>query len=858
MASLEGKKTDDQGLITPQERARIEASIRGLEQAPSSRQQLGSFANWKQVQNQLGQPFNNERIPLNKLKLMRRDPMLGFGMHFTKTPMVRAPIYIKSPDPELAGFLDGAIRPIWASYIVQHLQKYDFGFQAMAKRFSFQVPEGTWVDPADGVEKPVWTANPGNIQPVTLKPFVPLPPESVEPIFDPTSGEFAGINFKPPSGGGAPAGTGGKKKGAGGSEGAVEIDLYHALWATNEQDSVFGNIFGYPRLGYAYPYWWSYWFRWAIADRAFERKGDPATVVRHPEGQIDLGNGNVVSNAEYALLIGERLRSGAAVALPSTPYFGLDDKPSNVSEWSIDFLKGGTELEPFDKSFDYLDVQKLRAIWVPEQALIEGGGGTSSRNVASEMQSAMVDAQSIGMEEVISDFNRFVVPHLIMVNFPEKWDAGVRASVATRGFTAQDMELLTLVTQLVGQANVGELGVDIRQALSQHGLPMLSEQQYQAKLAQSAAAAAAAGPGAVAPDRGAAGVVPTTGRPPATAANAPGADANTLSATGFTYIPAVDVIELSSSAMDFNENLPDSMHYRDESVRALSRQLWRAMSDLYRDQYDGFAEYLESYEGDALHLSDEDQEAFEFAPSDFMRDMARRIVGEFSINREKLDQAMFRVGQILAAIMNRAGHLTRREILGEEELDSRDIDTWTGNRVADAISKTISTTREEIENFVANYIETGKLDPKELASQIRAHFSDFPEWKAARYARADTRDAYNAARLLTGKANGLEVVQAHDAQEGPSDAECEHRDLQFYTIDQALREQEHPNGTLEWAFMKSPVHVSRVAEVPSEVPGVLASWDEDSHTIYLSNDLEDPESKRFMRAVGEKLCLTAT
>ena len=162
---------------------------------------------------------------------------------------------------------------------------------------------------------------------------------------------------------------------------------------------MFGNIFGYPRLGYAYPYWWSYWFRWAIADRAFERKGDPAILVRHPEGDLDLGDGQVISNAEYALLIGDRLRAGAAIAMPSTPYMGLDDKPSSLPEWSIEFLKGGVELDPFDNSFDYLDVQKLRAIFVPEQALIEGGGGTSSRNVAKEMGDAMVNAQSILMSE---------------------------------------------------------------------------------------------------------------------------------------------------------------------------------------------------------------------------------------------------------------------------------------------------------------------------------------------------------------------------------------------------------------------------------------------------------------------------
>ena len=203
--------------------------------------------------------------------------------------------------------------------------------------------------------------------------------------------------------------------------------------------------------------------------------------------------------------------------------------------------------------------------------------------------------------------------------------------------------MLQLVLQLIGQADHNELGVDIREALRQHNMPMLSEQEYQAKLAQTAAVAAQAGPGEVAPARDQSGVVPTAGRAPATTANTPGPDTNTLSATGFAYTAPIEVIELAPAVEEFVRGLPDSSHYRDEAVRALSKQLWRAMTDFYREQYEGFASYLETYEGDALHLSDEDQEKFEFAPSDFVKDMARRIVGEWGPNSERIDEVMRRV-----------------------------------------------------------------------------------------------------------------------------------------------------------------------------------------------------------------------
>ena len=839
------------GQVTPEELARVQASILSQEQAPSSRQQLGNFANWKQIQDQLGQPFNNERVPLNKLKLMRRDPMIAFGLHFTKTPIVRAPWFVKSSDVQLAAFIDGALRPIMPSLMIQILQKLEFGFQAIAKRFTLAMPDSTYIDPASGQEINAWEVQPGNVQPVVLKPFVALPPEGVNPIFDEKTGEFGGIMYKPPQGGGAPAGTKAKSSGKGGSEGEVEIDIMHSLWVTNEKDSVFGNIFGYPRLGYAYPYWWSYWFRWAIGDRAFERKGDPATLVRYPEGEIDLGNGQTIPNNEYALMMGDRLRSGSTIALPSTPYLGLDDKPSTVPEWDIDFIKDALDFDPFDKSFDYIDVMKLRSIFVPEQALIEGGGGTSSRNVAKEMYQGLVEAQSVLMGEIVETVNRYVIPHLIAVNFPDLLAQGVSAKMETRGFQAKDMELLTTIIQLIGQGDPDKLGVDIRGALSEHGIPLMPSAEYDSMLAQKAAEAVAAGPGEVKPTKGAAGVVPTEGKKPATAANGNAA----ASATGFAYVqPEGYGIELSNTGAEYLANLPPTMHYGDTAIRASSRALWNVLRDFYRSEYQSYIDFLENYEGE-LHLTDEEQEKFEFAPSDFMKDFARRLVTQWSSTVPDLEDLVRRTSDSIKKIVKRAAFLTRKEAQLPTELSDTDAEVWTDNHVADTISKTIRTTRNELEEFTANFMAEGNLDPVELSKAIQANFQDFPEWKADRYARTETRDAFNAGVLLQGQVDGLQVAQAVDARYGPTDADCEDRDGQFYTITQALAEDEHPNGTLGWRLIEDEVNVERTDSVPGDIEGLLASWDEESRTIYLSHDIDPKTEREYLLTIGERIAV---
>ena len=420
----------------------------------------------------------------------------------------------------------------------------------------------------------------------------------------------------------------------------------------------------------------------------------------------------------------------------------------------------------------------------------------------------------------------------------------------TRGFTAQDMEILNQITQLVGQQDAELLGVDIREALRQMNLPMISAEKYEELLTRKAEAAALAGPGQVAPTADAAGVVPTTGRPPATESNSPGAS-NGASALGFAYVPAIDRIELGDASAEFIANLPGSMHYQDEAIRAMTRQLWRAMHDFYGHQYQAFAEYLDSYEGD-LHLEDSPEpDGVELAISDFIRDMARRIVGEWRPNLVTLDAIVRRCEQILDAIFRRVAELTRKSGNLESAPDDLDREAWVKNRVAEMVSKTVRTTRLELEDFVAAHIDEGSLDPDDLSRKIRSHFRDFPEWKADRYARTETRDAYNTSMLMTAKANNMTVVQAVDGQLGPTDPDCEDRDGQFFTIDQALRETEHPNGTLGWRLMREPVTLSRNGDLPVE--GAIAHFDDETNRILLSEDISPEAERRFLLAVGEKI-----
>lgn len=548
--------------VSLQEAAAIRASVGSREQAPSQQQQTG-IVNWRAVADTLGDPYNVERIQLSKLRMMRRDPILGFGMSFIKTPHLRARWYINAKDSnganaQISAHLDYDLRRIFASFVLQYSNSLDFGFQSVAKRFEYHTPAGTYVqrDPSGSIsEQPIWSQ--GSVQPIGWKTFVALAPETVEPIWA-GDGSFNGIDYDASQAQGAgapPPGTGAK----GGGPNKFKIDLPHSLWVTNERDQNFGSVFGYPRLGYSYRYWWSYWFRWAIADRAFEKKADPSILIYHPEGQfLDATTGAKRDYSDYALEIGTRMRSGGVITLPSDTYESVNG-PTNIRRWEIDFTKDMVNFDPFDKSFDYLDVGKIRSLWIPEQSLIEGKGGTSSRNVAAEMDSSFTESQAVLSTQISETTNRWIIPQWLAVNYPEFVAGGGMAEIIIQGFADEDLAFTQQIIQLIGQQEQGVEKlltlVDLQKVLDDAGVPLVDvqqQQQMQAEiLARQQALNAPTGPVQPTPGpNGNVGVVPTGPSGVPTANGQP-----PVSNTGFTYIQPREVIYLSDTAKDHSPTI---------------------------------------------------------------------------------------------------------------------------------------------------------------------------------------------------------------------------------------------------------------------------------------------------------------
>jgi hypothetical protein len=108
----------------------------------------------------------------------------------------------------------------------------------------------------------------------------------------------------------------------------------------------------------------------------------PPIVAYHPDGNVDrsrvgredpLPDDRAQRGREAAV---ERHRRGSVNSGGSS---GLEEKGTVKREWEFEFLepKNANVSTSSTSAFNYLDVMKLRSLWVPEQAFIEGEGGTS-------------------------------------------------------------------------------------------------------------------------------------------------------------------------------------------------------------------------------------------------------------------------------------------------------------------------------------------------------------------------------------------------------------------------------------------------------------------------------------------------
>jgi hypothetical protein len=801
-------------------------------QPPAQQQTRNEVVNMDLLARSLGNPFSVRKIPYSTLRDMVTDPMIAFALFYIRTPLSRAQWKIECPDAQVAAFVDRCLRDIYASYLLQLTNSLHFGSQAIIKRFTtdpafdamYRNPQS---DTPEDLEK-VWTSD--NVDPIVWKRPIACPPENVLPVWT-AEGDFDGFNytnFPMPQiaqyGQNTTYGT--------------HINTDFALWYTNEREAEFGSIYGRPRTSRVYRYYWSYWYRWALADRSYESKADPAKIIYYPGDMtsgFDETTGLKKDYAAEAMSIGLSTRSGSVTALPGDMVMGFDDRPTNTRAWEIKYLENGENFSLLDESFHYLDIQKLRGMFLPEQAVVEGRGGSSSRNVAAQLGELYHESQQVLMDDFDDYTNRFMIPQLLALNFP---DRKVTARKVTTGYANRDSDLFKQVIQLVGNKYPEQLSADVPQMLADMGVPLMTQDQIRARDEQAAKEVAAS-------------------KPPLSSGTAGGAAAVTM--TGFgdhVYTQMPDMILLEDTF-----DPPSSPHYDDKTTKALSRRLHKMWQSSYKELYGSLVNHLRIAR---VQLADTSQPppppstthqlikiggtvAAGNISQTMAQEAAKAMLSTWTAPAMVLEAAGEATKLTLVALMANAARKSLRSVnLSTDVISSnveRNMSEYAKTRGTALPAQVVKTVRDELEGFIAGRLRDG-IDQDQLADLAAEHFDSFPTWKSDRVVINEVRNSYNESTLLAGEAAGVQMVRISDASDGHdehTDQRCKDRDGAVVTIDQARQEEEHPYGTLYFTLMPSTeaLSVERVDTFPKflQAPDLAqAAYDPASETIFVLTD----------------------
>lgn len=388
---------------------------------------------------QIAPLLTSRELDSRRIEAMRRDYQVSACLTVLSMPLLRADWSIECEDDDMR-------EQIAAAYGIVHADLIRSACRALPWGYSPNVL--------------VWTVDP-DLGMLTPRKIRDLPPETMEPLVDRTSGGFAGMV---------------QNRGRDGEE-RIEDPLL-CLWITEGMES--GNLYGRSVLEAALEPWQDKLATRLFHLRYLERFGEPVVRTRAPSGQVIVNEAEIAAaaaagttipaavyerNLDRALEMGESLRHHSVVALPSDRTISADGKDIGYS-WDLDYLEssrsGGAD---FREALDEHNRAIARALFVPDLlfANTDGGAYALGREHRSVFDAAV--------EGRLDDWSRQITRHLIdrvrVFNYGER---SPRAELVFGGVTDTDRaELWQLATELV---RGNRLPVEIEELAARLGIPL--------------------------------------------------------------------------------------------------------------------------------------------------------------------------------------------------------------------------------------------------------------------------------------------------------------------------------------------------------------------------------------------------
>ena len=753
--------------------------------------------------------FNPDNVTIRDRYRMRQDSMIKMGLHYSKAPMITADYQFLCDDAQIRAAVKQAYERIHVGLMRTALCMYDFGYQGCIKRWELGKLEGEYEN-ENGDLVPIWPYK--GVQPVMMAVPVPLMPEHTR--VELVDGKFTGMRAAmQPS-----------KRQANTDDDLVPIE--HSLWFTNEFHEEFGDYYGRARIDSAYRFWWSYWFNFHNRDRHAENDADPALQIWYPVGSRvpdstdidpDTGRPRVVDNLTTALQVGDQLRSGATIAWPSDVHTDEQGRNSTAKLWEAGFLTGGENISAFTDLLADLEISKLRACLVPEQALIQQRNAPSSRNVAGTYGEVFTESLGLDARYLDEQITQYLIRPFVVANFGE--DAPICRKVTT-GFKEDDLTLTTSLIQAAFNADPNALPIKWEEMMQRANVPTYTQKELEEKQAaeQELQQQQQQQQQPPAPDEAA--------QPEQLMQSGPRKyERERIWLSGQLNMDADDGVQVDAPRL--SGWAKQEAKRRQKTLAAIDGQMGKQMRDYYQRLFDEVARALQSND-------------VELAVADFVNSLLNKI--QAWLARWGARQVPVVAAELADVYM--AGVALEVDRLG---LDAESWDIgheraaeWAQERAGELV---VTMSDTVVQQFLRPWLteqfqQLGydgqdrtrggiPLDTERLVAGLRQHFESYPEWMAERVVRTEARIALNQAAFGVWEDAGIEELIAIDGlggRTGKTDATCLARNGRTFSLDEARAEDalEHPNGTLFWVPSMVAVTESRPAARP-QAASLLAS-----------------------------------
>jgi hypothetical protein len=333
------------------------------------------FGTWGPVPNMINYPlsdgtiYNPSKISIETFRKMREDYQINACLNVLSFTIQKINWYIDSDDKKIKDFLEYAIKKIWPELVRYYTKAFWAGYSPAVKVFTM-----------DEKSKKIIYKRIKDLAPETCR--VRLKGDSFNGFRQEAFGNFKGENIP------------------------AEV----SLWYTNDMED--GNYYGRSRLTSAYNPWYYSELIHLFANRYYERFAEPVVVGRAPNETVE-DDSEVKKNAmDLMQATVDGIKSHSSITIPSE----LDENGNQL--YDIKYLESQMRGSDFDKYLDRLDMEKARALFVPD--LLLGSGKVGSYELGKEHKATFLSGLMSSVDTMFLNINKYVLPQLVELNFGVK------------------------------------------------------------------------------------------------------------------------------------------------------------------------------------------------------------------------------------------------------------------------------------------------------------------------------------------------------------------------------------------------------------------------------------------------------